>query len=255
MSLGQVRAGILAAVAIFSAVSFSAGQRPAVSENKYKSQEIDEHTGVPVLMEHLPNYDAVAPKAVFATDLATLKRALGDRPQLDLIDFTGGTEAVTAHYDAGKLLIIEYSSPQQSVEADAQFQQAAAADPTLEYRRTGNYNALVFDVTDKAAADSLLDQVHYQKQIQWLGENPFDQIGKERAFIIQTESLFVSTLLVIAAGIGMAIVGGLIIGSLFFLRTEKRRRRMAAFSDAGGMTRLNLDGFTPEILPDRLLRD
>lgn len=236
---------VLAAVA-------AAGQRP-VGENKYQAQEIDESTGIPVLMEHLPNYDAIAGKAVFARDLVTLKAALGDRPELELIDFTAGTEAVTAPYDAGKLLIVEYSSPQLSAEADAKFQQAAAGNPALAYRRTGNYNAIVFDVSDRAAADALLDQVHYQKQIQWLGENPFDQIGKERAFIIQTESLFVSTLLVIGAGIGMAIVGGLLIGLLYFLHTEKRRRGMAAFSDAGGMTRLNLDGFTPEILPERLL--
>jgi hypothetical protein len=30
---------------------------------------------------------------------------------------------------------------------------------------------------------------------------------------------------------------------------------MPTFTDAGGMTRLNLDGFTPDIIPDRLLKD
>jgi hypothetical protein len=30
---------------------------------------------------------------------------------------------------------------------------------------------------------------------------------------------------------------------------------MHTYTDAGGMTRLNLDGLTPDIAPDRLLND
>jgi len=30
---------------------------------------------------------------------------------------------------------------------------------------------------------------------------------------------------------------------------------METFSDAGGMTRLNLDGFTPQTSPDQLIND
>jgi hypothetical protein len=99
-----------------------------------------------------------------------------------------------------------------------------------------------------------LDQVKYEKTVQWLGRNPFD-ISPERAFVLQTSDLFISTVLVILMGIGFSIVGGLIVGYAFFFVREQKRARMSTFTDAGGMTRLNLDGFTPEIVPKGLLKD
>ncbi|MFL6375662.1 MAG: hypothetical protein ACJ73D_13425 [Pyrinomonadaceae bacterium] len=251
MRMKGVRKFVLMAAAMLFAAAV-VGAQVKEPENTYKSQEISEDDGVPVLMKHLPDYDKVASQAVFAKDLPTLKAALGDRPELNVIDFTAGTEAVTANYPTGKLLIIEYSSPQLSAEADAAFQQAASTNGSLVYRRIGNYNALVFDATDRAAANDLLDQVHYEKHIQWLGNNPF-RISAEKAFIMQTEDLFVSTLEVVGAAILVAILIGLVVGFLYFRKMDRKRARMAAFSDAGGMTRLNLDGFTPDILPDRLL--
>src|SRR2546423_1599158 len=74
----------------------------ATPENKYKAQEITEQGGVPVLLEHLPEFESIRDKALFAKDLRTLKATVGDRPELNIIDFTGGTEAVTAAYDAGR---------------------------------------------------------------------------------------------------------------------------------------------------------
>jgi hypothetical protein len=47
-----------------------------------------------------------------------LRQALGSREVFDLIDFEGGTEAVAAPYEAGKLLIVEYNTPQGSIETD-----------------------------------------------------------------------------------------------------------------------------------------
>jgi hypothetical protein len=229
------------------------GQQPDV-KNTYGAQELSESDGVPVLIKHLPDLEQVSRSATFAKDTATLKKALGERPELDIIDFAGGTEAVTAAYPSGKLLIVEYASPQASVQADGEFTRAAAGNNAIVYRRIGNYNALVFDVNDRAAAEALLDQVKYEKQVQWLGKNPH-QIDPERKFVLQAGSLFISTLLVILMGIGIAVVGGLVVGYLYFLRMEKRRSVMRAFTDAGGMTRLNLDGFTPEISPDRLLNE
>ena len=94
----------------------------------------------------------------------------------------------------------------------------------------------------------------YEKTVQWLGRNPY-QISPERAFVISTTDLFISTVLIVVLGAGFALVGGLIAGYAFFLIREKKRSRMPTFSDAGGMTRLNLDGFTPDITPKGFLSD
>ena len=224
---------------------------------KYKSQEVSEEDGIPVLIKHLPDWESRRDKVTFATNATELNAGLGDRPVLNLIDFTAGTEAVAAQYDAGKLLIVEYSSPQGSVDADAKFTEALERDPqsgSTAYRRIGNYNAFVFDAANISAANALLDQVKYEKQIQWLGDNPFI-LTPERAFILTTADIFFSTLLVIVMGIVLAILSGLVVGLVYFMLRGRRRAAMTAYTDAGGMTRLNLDGFTPDIVPERLLGD
>jgi hypothetical protein len=217
-----------------------------------RAQEYSDGDEVPVLIKHLPDWQNVRSSTHLTHDVQSLKDALGDRPLLDLIDFTAGTEAVTAAYPAGKLLIVEYSTPQASVEADKAITALIAGDQGTAYRRIGNYNVVVFDATDPAAAAALIDEVKYEKNIQWLGKNPF-RISAERAFVLTTSDIFFSTLLVILIGIGLAIVGGLITGYTFFQLRERRRASMPTFTDAGGMTRLNLDGFTPDIVPERLL--
>lgn len=223
------------------------------SQPKSQDQAVSDYDGIPVLVKHLPDWEAVRTRATFATSVAELKAALGERSVLDQIDFAGGTEAVTAKYDAGTLLIIEYATPQASIEADAVFSEAFVADSTTVYRRIGNYNAFVFDATDTAAANALLDQVQYEKDVQWLGKNPFI-IDPERAFILQITDIFMSTVLWILLGVGVAILGGTIAGFMYFRRTDQRRAQFSTFSDAGGMTRLNLDGFTAEVSPEHLLK-
>lgn len=235
---------VLSAVAAFTAAA------QAGPGQKYKTQELAEPTGVPVLMQHLPEGEARRGTAVFVTDLDSLKAAVGARPVLEQIEFTPGTEAVAADYPAGKLVIIEYASPEVSSEVDKVASQTA--DASTVYRRIGNYNAFVFDASDKTSANALLDQVKYEKDIQWLGNNPF-RISPEHAFAMTTADIFMSTLKVILIGIGLSILGGIIGGFVFFSSRERHRRSMPTFSDAGGMTRLNLDGLTPDISPGRLL--
>ncbi len=238
---------------IFSAIVF-----PQTNPtSKYKSQEVSENDGIPVLIKHLPDWESRRDKVTFATNAAELNAGLGERPILSLIDFTAGTEVVAADYESGKLVIIEYTSPQASVDADAKFTEALASDSqsaSTAYRRIGNYNAFVFDAANMSAANALLDQVKYEKQIHWLGDNPFI-ITPERAFILTTSDIFMSTVIVIVMGIGFSIVGGLIVGMVYFRLRDRRRAATTAFTDAGGMTRLNLDGFTPDIVPGRLLGD
>lgn len=243
--------------AIFLACVFSlAVVAQEAGQFQYKSQEISETDGIPVLIKHLPDWENRRDMIRFARSTADLKAALGERAILDQIDFSAGTEAVTAQYEAGRLLIVEFASPQGSIDADQKIQAAISRtdDGRTFYRRIGNYNVVVFDGAGSRAANALIDEVKYEKQIHWLGKNPF-AISAERAFVITTTDIFISTLLVIIGGVVFSILAGLVVGYLFFRRRESIRAKMTTFSDAGGMTRLNLDGFTPEILPDRLLGD
>lgn len=238
----------LACIVIMPAIGQPVGSIP------YKSQEMSETSGYPVVMEHLPDWENIKTRAAFAKSVGELKATLGDRPILDLVDFTAGTEVATAPYDAGKMLLIEYTSPQASVDADNKFKTllAESGDTSTAYRRIGNYNVLVLDAADQTEAGALIDQVKYEKQVQWLGKNPF-HISAERAFVMTTADIFFSTLMVIVGGIVLSIFTGIIVGYFFFYFRDGKRSKMSAYTDAGGMVRLNLDGFTPDIIPDRLL--
>jgi hypothetical protein len=128
-------------------------------------------------------------------------------------------------------------------------------NPPVVYRRIGNYNAFVFDSQDEAAANALLEQVKYEKNVHWLGKDPFLLKRAERAFVLTTSDIFLTTTLVIVGGLGLSALAGIFVGIIFFYMREQKRATMATFSDAGGMTRLNLDGYTPQVSPDRLLND
>jgi hypothetical protein len=222
------------------------------------AQEISEDDGVPVLIKHLPEWETVQAKAALIKNADGLRQALGSREVFDLIDFEGGTEAVTAPYESGKLLIVEYNTPQGSIETDAKVIQRlaeTAPNPPIYYRRVGNYNVFVFDATDEAAANSLIDQVKYEKIVQWLGEDPFQYERQQRSYARTLTEVFLGTVLAIVSGIGLAILAGVGVGFAFFYVRKRQRAEMESFSDAGGMLRLNLDDLTPDVSPDRLLKD
>jgi uncharacterized membrane-anchored protein YhcB (DUF1043 family) len=54
----------------------------------------------------------------------------------------------------------------------------------------------------------------------------------------------ISTVLWIALGLGVALLAGIVAGLIFFRFRDQRRASRTAFSDAGGLTRLNLDGLS-----------
>ncbi len=219
-----------------------------------KSQEVSETDGVPVIIKHLPEWETVRKSAVLAHSINDLRQTLGERPVYDALDFAGGTEAVTANYPQGKMLIVEFTNPQVSLETDAKIQALLAGNnQNIFYRRTGNYNLFVFDAPDEASANALLDQVKYQKVVQWLGTDPTLLHRAERAFINTTSDIFISIVIWIFIGIGAAIALGLLVGGLYFYRSNRRRQSMQAFSDAGGMVRLNLDGLSADLPNSRLL--
>jgi hypothetical protein len=222
-------------------LAFSSG---VFAQSPPKSQEISESDGQPVLLRHLPEYEKVRAGAVFIPDKAHLKAAAG-QPVLDVLDFGGGTEAATAVYPQGRLVIVEYTNPQSSVEADSKVQQyIGSTQPDFVYRRIGNYNAFVFGATDAEAAGQLLDQVKYEKTVQWLGDDPYILKKLERYMVTTSRDIMISTVLVIVFGLGISILAGIAAGFIFFRFRDQKRAHRAAFSDAGGLTRLNLDGLS-----------
>ena len=217
------------------------GQQPAT-----QSQEISEEDGQPVLIKHLPDYEQARSGAVFVNDKAALKSAGNNEAVLDVLDFSVGTEAVAATYPVGRLVIVEFTNPQSSAEADTKIQQFLANNPqpSTAYRRIGNYNAFVFGASDGAAANELLDQVKYEKTVQWLGEDPYLLQKLERYMVTTSRDIMISTVLVIVLGLATSILGGIAAGLIFFRVRDQKRASRAAFSDAGGLTRLNLDGLS-----------
>ena len=214
-----------------------------------KSQEISDVDGEPVLLKHLPDYENVRAGAVFTTDKAALQSALPNRAILDVLEFPHGTEAVTAIYPQGRLLIIEYTNPQSSTDADNRIQQfmAEKPQPDLVYQRIGNYNAFVFDSSDADAANALLSQVKYQKTVQWLGEDPHILKKLERYMVTTSKDVMIATVLVIVLGLAASILAGIAAGFIFFRIRDQKRAHRTAFSDAGGLTRLNLDGLSEDL--------
>lgn len=218
-----------------------------------------EENDIPALVKHLPDWEAAQERAVFAVSLKTLQEAAGNQPALEVVDFAGGSEAVTAAYDSSRLVIIEFSTPQLSIDNDAritarlkELRDAGQPVPTA-YRRVGNYSVFVFGAPDEIAAARLIDGITYEKVVQWLGDNPraWDRLEKE--YNETTAGLIIGV--VKASGISALLclaVGGLF-GGLIFMRRRAQQAATNKYSDAGGMLRLNMDELTPQTDPARLL--
>ncbi|HEV2880536.1 MAG TPA: hypothetical protein VGX24_04455 [Pyrinomonadaceae bacterium] len=215
---------------------------------------------IPVLVKHLPDWEAVQDEAAYAVSSGQLQQIAGNRPVLDAVSFEGGTEAVSAIYQqAGHLLIVEYATPQIASDADARIKARIAALPgegkpaPSAYRRVGNYAVFVFDAPDEQAAAGLIDKVTYEKDVRWLGENPYAVERANRAWLNMSTSVIVNTV----KATGLAIIICLSIGGVFGGWIFMRRRAQAAltekFSDAGGMLRLNIDELSAQNNAARLL--
>jgi hypothetical protein len=231
------------------------------SSPEIKSQEISDVEGIPVLIKHLPDWENARNSATYVTNVTELQNALGEKPIFSAVEFVGGTEAVIAPYPEGKLLIIEYSTPQASVDTDNKVKQILGENGENQesagvfYRRIGNYNVFLFEGTSESDANDLFDQIKYEKVVQWLGEDPTLLQRAERAMVRDTADLFLSTAMAIVLGLGLAVLTGIVIGIVFYRIRRQKRGTIHGFTDAGGMTRLNLDDFTPPISTERLLND
>ncbi|HEX9545118.1 MAG TPA: DUF6599 family protein [Pyrinomonadaceae bacterium] len=217
---------------------------------------------IPVLIKHLPDWETVQPRASYIVSLQGLKNLLPQQRALDVISFEGGAEAAVANYDAGKLLIIEFNTARIASDNDWNIKtkinelrgagENANALPS-GYRRVGNYSVFVFGAPSEQVANELIDQVKYQQVVQWLGNDPYAYERATREFTETTLGVFVSV--VKASGLALVTclaVGGFF-GALLFSRRRARQRNVEAYSDAGGMLRLNLDEMTAETDPARLI--
>jgi hypothetical protein len=214
---------------------------------------------IPSLVKHLPEWEKVQDKVFYAVSLNALKGAVPDSAVLDVVSFEGGTEAVTATYGQSRLVIVEYTTPQIATDSDARINarikelQGSGQPVPSAYRRVGNYSVFVFNAPDDQTAKQLIDGVSYEQVVQWLGDNPR---ALERAQRMYTQTTAGIILAVIKAS-GLAVllclgIGGLF-GTIIFRRRRSQQAATAAYSDAGGMIRLNIDDMTPQNDPARLL--
>ena len=143
------------------------GQQPV--STPYVSQEIGDEDGIPVLIKHLPEWETVRENVVLTNRVDDLRSVLGDRPVFQTMELLPGSEAAVAIYPSGKLLLVEYPTPQSATDAFAKVE--AFANPNeFHHRRIGNYVAIVFDTEDASTAAVFLDQIEYGKYVQWLAK-------------------------------------------------------------------------------------
>jgi predicted permease len=59
-----------------------------------------------------------------------------------------------------------------------------------------------------------------------------------------SRDIMISTVLVIVFGLGGSVLAGIAAGFIFYRLRDQKRAHRTAYSDAGGLTRLNLDGLS-----------
>lgn len=214
---------------------------------------------IPALVKHLPDWPNVSDRTLYLISKEDLKQTLPSQSVLDVLNFEGGAETAVADYNGARLALIEFYTPQLATDNDArilaklqELRSQNQPSPSA-YRRVGNYSIFVFDAPDAQAANNLIDQVKYQQVVQWLGRNPniYDRAANE--FTRTTLGVFIAV--VKASGLALLITFavGFVVGAFLFSKRRKQKSELEAYSDAGGMLRLNLDEMTPSTDPARLL--
>jgi hypothetical protein len=214
---------------------------------------------LPVLVKHLPQWEEAQGHVVYLAGFRSLRALLPDQPILDSVSSEGDADAVVANYGATQFIIVEYNTPQLAGDNDrsilAKMQELRTQGQLVPsaYRRVGNYSVFVFNASDEQTAKEIIDQVEYEQVVQWLGDNPYMLEKAQREYYQTTAGVLVAV--VKASGLSLLLcltVGGFI-GALLFSRRRAQQRQAEAFSDAGGMLRLNIDGITPQTNPAKLV--
>lgn len=207
---------------------------------------------IPVLIKHLPNPDEAQKTAVYVNTFDTLERLL-DHPVLTAVKGDGNADAAIASYGPSQVMIVEFNTPQLASENDrritARIQELwklGQPAPTA-YKRVGNYSVFVFNAPDDQTAKQLIDQVYYEQVVSWLGENPNILRRAEERYINTTLGVLVTVLK--ASGYALIACLGLggLVGALLFSYRRSQQKDFSAYSDAGGMMRLNLDEMSADL--------
>jgi Family of unknown function (DUF6599) len=226
------------------------------------AEQIDTGDGdIPALVRHLPDWQNGQKRSLFLSSFKSLEIFPRGGTVLSAISSEGNADAVLTSYDSGSVLIVEFNTPQLATENDQRiinkiqdlWKQGQPAPSA--YRRVGNYSVFVFDAPDELTAKQLIDQVKYEQVVQWLGENPYVFKAAEKQYVETTLGVLIAV--VKASGVALVTclgVGGLFGGLLFSWR-RAQQKNVEAFSDAGGMLRLNLDEITPQTDAARLIRE
>ena len=214
---------------------------------------------VPVLLKHLPEWESARANATYFVSPQPLKAALGSQPILDAISFEGGTEAVMATYGSATMVIAEFTTPQLAGDNDRRivekmhelWQQGQPAPSA--YRRVGNYSVFIFNAPAEQEANQLIDQVKYEQVVQWLGDNPNWLKRAQKEYTETTLGVLVTVIK--TSGLAAALCFGIggFFGAVLFARRRAQQIHDQAYSDAGGMMRLNLDEMTAQTNPAKLI--
>jgi hypothetical protein len=212
---------------------------------------------VPVLVKHLPNWEKAQGGAMYALTPESLLFSVPNQPILKEVSFEGGTEAVVSSYGQSQLVIVEFTTPQFSIENDqriwtkiAELKSQGQPGP-IAYRRVGNYSVFVFNAPDEKTANALVDQVRYEQVVQWLGDDPHMADRLTRYFQRTTSGVLIAVLKSSGLSLLICLGAGGLFGALLF--RHRRAQYASLYSDAGGGTRLNLDELTGVDRSQRLL--
>jgi hypothetical protein len=214
---------------------------------------------IPVLVKHLPQWEQAQRRAIYNAGFRSLNGIVANQPVLNAVTSEGDADAVASNYDNAQLLLIEFNTPQLAADNDRQIsakiqELLSQGQPVPSaYRRVGNYSVFVFNAPNEQVANALVDQVKYEQVVQWLGDNPHLLEKATREYYETTAGVLVAV--VKASGLSLLAcfaIGGFF-GALLFTRRRAQQRESEAFSDAGGMLRLNIDEMTAETDPSKLL--
>ena len=213
---------------------------------------------IPVLAKHLPDAPRSLQNALYIVSDKTLRENVSGAPVLEVVTFDGGTEAVTANYGQAQLVIIEFTTPQFSIDNDsriwtkiAELKSEGRPVPSA-YRRVGNYSVFVFNAPDEQTANALIDQVKYEQVVQWLGDDPHLYERLQRYFTQTSAGVLVAVLKSSGLSLLLCLAAGALIGTMMF--RHRRAQKATLYSDAGGSIRLNLDELTGPANTSRLLK-
>lgn len=229
---------------------------------------------VPPLAEHLPQSTKVAGTETYILGPKALAKDKHFSFLAPVLNFAGGTEAVSTEYQQGAnpfgLLLIEFQTPQLAADGYSAIQSSLAAlDQNLKsstnLSRIGNYLVVTTNATQEQAAP-IVSQIKYTARVYWEGDKftaiplefrPPDPVALQEAS--ETAVILLRTFYWIGIMLLLAVTSGMIAGSCFFYWRRYQKRKLGLdtlFSDAGGAIQLQLDdsGIESEEKERKLLR-